>query len=174
VWPSRGSSRWLSRHRIPDAMSNSLLTRDLGSSDNPTWDYKTTFARSTAAEKTRRSRPLRKSLTRHLWFKANPNPLGLNPVIGAKPPSLKSFTSFFHRLSAASTHNSAGKFEDQINPQSPPPLPPQYTGSLTTTHLIIPGGLAQPIEDTDFSRFSRITVLQVPPQALHPRPDKSP
>ena len=168
---SRGSARWLSRSRTPDAMSDSLLTRDPGSSDNPTWDYRTTFARPTVAEKTRRSPPLRKSLTRHLWFKPNPNPLELNPVIGARPPSLKSVTSFFHRLSAASNHNSIGQSEGPINPPPPPLLPPPYTGILQTTPPAISGKLTQLIENTDFSP-SLMTVLQVPLQALHTRSDK--
>jgi hypothetical protein len=148
-------------------MSDSLLTRDLGSSDNPTWDYRTTFAPSTVAGINRPARPLRKSLTRYIWFKPNPNPLGLNPVIGARPASLKSFTSFFRRLSGASNHHSTGQSENPINPEAPPPLPPPYMGFLPTTPSTLPGELAQPI-DTDFSPF-RTEILQALPQAFHAR-----
>lgn len=130
-------------------MSDSLLTAEVGSSGSPAWDYRATFARPTLTEKARRS--LRKSLTRFLRF----NPLGLNPVppqaTGARTPSRRSFTSLFHRFSAASTHRSdfcPSFLQSQsgcvIDPQSPPPLPPPPAGFPPMPPQVPPQALQRP------------------------------
>lgn len=160
-----GNSRWLSRYQIPDAMSDSLLIAEVGSSGSPAWDYRATFARPTLMEKARRS--LRKSLTRICRF----NPLGLNPVTpqstGAITPSRRSFASFFHRFSATSTHHSdfcPSFLQDPpisvIDPQSPPPLPPPRPSAISGWSREFPQS------DTDDSPRPRTMAPQVPLLAL--------
>jgi hypothetical protein len=163
-----GNSRRLSRIQTPDAMSDSLLAAEVGSS-SPAWDYQATFAPPTVIEKARRSLP--KSLTRLLRV----NPLGLNPVAPqatwAKTPSRKSFASFFHRRSAASTHRSAfspsflqGQSGSVIDQQSPPPIPP-LDAALPSPR---PSGrsIELPQSGTDDSQWPLATPTQVPPRAL--------
>jgi hypothetical protein len=167
-----GNSHWLSRSQTPDAMSDTLVAAEAGSSGGPAWDYRATFAEPPVTEKARQS--LRKPL-RLLRV----NPLGLNPVtshaIGARTPSRKSFaSSFFHRRSAASTPRSSfhpSSLQEQpgsvIDPQPLPPLPPPHTAlpsprpsamSSRSTELAQSG--------TDNSPRPLTMPPQMPPQTL--------
>lgn len=150
-------------------MSNPLLTAEAGLSGMPSWDYKATFALSTMPEKARL--PLRKSQMRLFRF----NPLGQNPITsqgtGARALSRKSFTSFFHRLSAASNPFSAS-YPSLL--QSQPgsvinlevhPLP--CASFLHPQPSALPGQSREAAKsETDGSPRPRTMPPQVPPHVL--------
>jgi hypothetical protein len=112
------TTRWLSRNQTAPEMSDSLLTSEAGSRGSLGWDYRSTFARPTVTEKSRRSLP--RSLRRLVRF----NPLGQNPVLprasGEDTPIRNSFASFFRRRSTAS--------RNMIDEESPPSLPALPSG----------------------------------------------
>jgi hypothetical protein len=110
------NSRWWTRNQRPPEISDALLTPEAGLRGSVGWDYRSTFARPTVTEKSRRSLP--RSLRRLVRF----NPLRQNPVTPHTPgegtPSRNSFVSFFRRRSTASAARSV------IDVESPPSLPP--------------------------------------------------
>ena len=162
-----GNSHWLSRSQAPDAMPDSLLAAEAGSSGGPAWDYRATFAEPPVTEKAQR--PLRKPL-RLLQV----NPLGLNPVtshaIGARTPSRKSFaSSFFRRRSTASTLRSAfhpSSLQEQpggvIDPQSLPPLLPPHAAPSPRPSAM--SGRSTELAQSDTDNSPR--PLTMPPQTL--------
>jgi hypothetical protein len=160
-----GNSCWLSRSQKPDAMSDSLLAAEAGSSGSAAWDYRSTFAQPTVIKKARQS-------PRKLLFRTNP--LGLNPVKpeseGARTPSPKSFVSFFHWRSAASTRRSSfrpflqGQSGSVIDPQSP--LPPNAAPPFARPSAM--SGRSTELRPSDTNGFSRPLTMppQLPPLAL--------
>ena len=153
-------------------MSDSLLAAEVGISGSPAWDYRATFALPTVIEKAKRS--LRKSLTGLYWV----NPLDQHPVMPqateARTLSSESFTSVFHRRTAASTHRNTfrplflqGQSGSVTDLQSPAPLPPLDTAIPPPQPSTTSGRsteLAQ--SDTDDSPQPLAMPLQVPPQAF--------
>lgn len=134
-----------------DTQPGSQIEAQVESTSNTNWDYRETFARPTMIQKARRS--LHKPLTGLRRI----NPLGLNPIApettGPGTPSRKSFSSFFHRRSVASSHPTASQVSLLLEqsrgagvPQSPPPLPPLYTAFPPVRPSSMPGrstGLGQ-------------------------------
>jgi hypothetical protein len=121
-------------------------------------------------QKARRS--LHKPLTGLRWI----NPLGLHPVdgqtTGPGTPKRKSFSSFFHRRSAASSHHSPsqvslllGQSGSASVPQSPPPLPPLYTAFPPHRPLSMP---SRPTGFSEEEMNSPGLPLRMPPPAHKP------
>lgn len=152
----QGNFPWLSRTQTPAEMPDSPLAPEAGSRGSLGWDYRSTFARPTATEKSRRSLP--RSLRRLVRF----NPLGQNPVIPREGTSSRnSFASFFSRRSTASAARSV------IDVESPPAIPPLPTG-LSTPRLPVISVYRGSVQSNtnEFLRSQTISAEVIPP-AFH-------
>lgn len=166
----------MSSRKKANTRTDSVLEEKVNPSGNINWDYRETFARPTIIQKARRS--LHKSLRRL----SRVNPLSLHPVgpqtTGAGTPSRKSFGSFFHWGSIASTPHNASQvsfFSDDAgsvrDPQSPPPLPPQYTAFLSLRPSSMPDRPTGLVGD---DKIIPSLPLEMPPPAFKPTSHRRP
>lgn len=165
-----GGCCWLSGRKPAKELPVSLLNEKANSNGTPIWDYQESFARPTMIQRARQS--LHNSLARLSQI----NPLGLNPIgsqtIRAGTPNRKSFSSFFHRRSVASTQPNASLvsiFSDESGstsvPPPPPPLPPEYTAFLSIRPSSMPEWPAGPVQD---DKSNPLLNLEKPPRTLKP------
>ncbi|KIX05839.1 uncharacterized protein Z518_03812 [Rhinocladiella mackenziei CBS 650.93] len=157
------------RSQTFNVMLNSPLSTEAGSSGDPAWGFRATFAGPNVIEKPRQSQSKSLKLLRI-------NPLGMNPVTPSasrtRTPNRKSFaSSFFHRRSAASTLRSASGPPSEEQPRNI--IGPQSLSPLLLPQVTLPS----PEPSAISSRFAELTQsntdhsqsLTVPPQTLpHP------